>query len=367
MKKFSYLFACVAIAVAGVLVSCSKSDDSVSAPKITSNVVLEDFDAYVLEASSNVSATFTVGNESKTGTEVEFITPDKSITVPVKADGYLDQTAEVNFSDLMRVTWIYVEMFKPSTNLVAQEDAKGKTIGNDEANEKATGAKVELEVPADLNISGNTTDPFSVTAFKPAPKTIPLESLKVNQKLKASILGLLCKPDGATFDKPLTLSVTMDDLKDLDIEVPDASDVKLNGNTLSFQVSHFSIYDILMNGTIESLTKGEKEVYNNTVLINKGENKVDVSINVGYESDSKIEEVQQYLTYLFGTPLKKLSKNVVFTADGFGSANIVIRQAYYDVTFSYGNIKASARIWAEPACTVTTSANTSIHSGGSIR
>jgi len=88
MKKISSFVACFAIAMAGVLSSCSSSDTP-AAPKVVSDVVVEE--TYTLKVTSNVDARFTYGNavkQLKAKKEETITFTSKEFSYEVSATGY---------------------------------------------------------------------------------------------------------------------------------------------------------------------------------------------------------------------------------------------------------------------------------------
>ena len=371
MRKFSLIWSVAAIAVAGVLsTSCVRSDNGITrnAPEVVSDDLLDD--SYQLVLTSNVASTFTLGTESKTGTEVSFSTTSNPVTVTVKADGYIEQTFEVTFSDENRTFSLPVELMKPSTNQVDQAAAKGATVANDAANQAATDTKAAIEVPGDVTVSGNTTDDFSVTVINKAPEPVQVEELEVNKEESAPIASLVCTPDGATFDKPLTLSAVIEGGEGLEYEVPNAKagTMKVEGNKVSFQVDHFSVWDILVKATLTAVSEGEETIYETSRRVSNGETTISITYPVyaGFESDAT-GILADWLIKNFGETKTKIEKTGTVTVENEGSVSIKIKQKFYDFTFKSGDVQFKARVYGEVTSEVNGQVSTAGHSGGSGR
>lgn len=367
MKKISSFVACFAIAMAGVLSSCSSSDTP-AAPKVVSDVVVEE--TYTLKVTSNVDARFTYGNavkQLKAKKEETITFTSKEFSYEVSATGYAKIDGTVKFSDDQKVTAITLELVKESTNKVAQSSAKGNTVSNDAANQKATGSDAAIEVPSDVNVSGNTTDAFSVTACPPAPEVSAVEDIAVNKVEESGVLSLSCTPDGATFSKPVTLKATIPGASGLALSVPGASNVKQSGNEISFEVDHFSVWDIVLQATVQSITEGTQQIASLSMLVNNGENTFTFNKNIGIECNSSNELVQAFLASEFGNSSSKQPTTGKFMVDGSGSATIVVNQAYKDISFRSGTVTFTVRVWGECGSTITTTSDTSKHSGGVAR
>lgn len=368
MKKISFFVACVAIAMAGMLSSCSSSDTP-AAPQVVSDVVVDEAN-YTLKVTSNVDARFTYGNAVKQlkANKQESITfTSKEFSYEVSATGYAKIDGTVKFSDKQKVTAITLELVKESTNKVAQSAAKGNTVTNDAANQKATEASAAIQVPSDVNVSGNTTDAFSVTACTPAPTVSAGEDIKANQTEESGVLSLSCTPDGATFSKPVTLKATIPGASGLALSIPGASNVKQSGNEISFDVNHFSVWDIVLQATVQSITEGSMQVASLSMLVNNGENTFTFNKNIGVEGSSSNALVQAFIASNFGNTSSKQATTGKFMADGSGSATIVVNQSYRDISFKSGTVTFTVRVWGECSSTITTSSDTSKHSGGTGR
>jgi len=250
---------------------------------------------------------------------------------------------------------------------VAQSSAKGNTVSNDAANQKATGSDAAIEVPSDVNVSGNTTDAFSVTACPPAPEVSAVEDIAVNKVEESGVLSLSCTPDGATFSKPVTLKATIPGASGLALSVPGASNVKQSGNEISFEVDHFSVWDIVLQATVQSITEGTQQIASLSMLVNNGENSFTFNKNIGIECNSSNELVQAFLASEFGNSSSKQPTTGKFMVDGSGSATIVVNQAYKDISFRSGTVTFTVRVWGECGSTITTTSDTSKHSGGVAR
>lgn len=362
MKKFSLMFATAAIVAGGMLTaSCSDSDNESSKSVVVKEIVFDQ--KRTVKLTANVDTKFTIGNVSKTGKVVEFEVNGNTATIKAEVEGYVPQEATIDFSKNQGAAAIQFEMIKESTNLVAQEDAKGNSVTNDAANQQATGVASAIEVPADVVITGNTTDPFSITAFVPAPEVVDIDDVKPNVELSAPVLGFECDPDGAQFDKPVTISAILPGSEGFDIVLPGAKNVVREGDKISFTKDHFSNQLLQFPIKIVSIKGGAKQIYNATLKATDG------SLDVTYKENAGFEGALSGYWYdiavsLFGSPLQQVEKTITVNYEGQGSVNVVIEQAYSDVTVVCGSKTTTVRYWGEITATATGMADQG-HSAGS--
>lgn len=348
MKKLSLMFAAVAIVAGGMLTtSCSDGDNGSAKDVVVKEIVLGKMKT--IKLTSNVDTKFTIGNVSKTGKVVEFEVDGNNATIKAEVEGYVPQEAKIDFSNNQNASAILINMIKKSTNLVAQEDAKGHSVANDATNQKAMGVESVIEVPVDVVITGNTTDPFAITTFVPAPDVVDLDDVKSGKEVKTAVVGFDCDPDGAQFDKPVTISAILPGSEGFDIAVPGAKNFVREGDKISFTVEHFSNQLVEFLSQYGSVTEGSKQIYNATLKATGG------SVNVTYKENSGFEGatsgLSEYWTAiaisLFGSSLQQVEKSLTVLFDGAGSVNVVIEQAYYDVELISGTQSAKVRVWGE--------------------
>lgn len=327
MKKFSFMFATAAIVAGGMLtVSCSDSDNEAVKEVVVKKVELDD--VKTIQLTSNVDTKFTIGNVSKTGKVVEFEVNGNTATIKAEVEGYVPQEATIDFSKNQNAAAIVFDMVKKSTNLVPQEDAKGHSVASDAANQKATGVVSAIEVPADVVITGNTTDPFAITTFVPAPEVIDLDGVKKNVEVKVPVLGFECDPDGALFDKPVTLSAVIPGIEGFDISVPGAKNLVREGDKISFTVDHFSSHMVEINAIAEGIIRGNRQLVNVTVETKGGLMNLPFNMYSGFTLEgADISGLWNlYGTAAFGSPLRTVGSSIDMEVDGVGTLNVVIEQ-----------------------------------------
>ncbi len=362
MKKFSLMFATAAIVAGGMLtVSCSDSDNEAVKEVVVKKVELDD--VKTIKLTSNVDTKFTIGNISKTGKVVEFEVDGNIVTIKAEVEGYVPQEATIDFSKNQNAAAIQFEMMKKSTNLVPQEDAKGHSVASDAANQKATGVVSAIEVPADVVITGNTTDPFAITTFVPAPEVIDLDDVKKNVEVKIPVLGFECDPDGALFDKPVTISAVIPGIEGFDISVPGAKNLVRDGDKISFSVEHFSLHMLEINALITGLSEGVVNLLNTTVRVNDGSMTVPFSQYSGFEG-AVSHLWNLYGTATFGSPMQKIDNELKLEVQGVGNARVVIEQERVSLTLASGTQEATLHVYRRVNATAEGTETGTVHSNG---
>lgn len=362
MKKFSLMFATAAIVAGGVLTaSCSDSDNESSKEVVVKEIVLDQ--EKTIQLTSNADTKFTIGNVSKTGKEVEFVVDGNSATIKAEVDGFVPQEANIDFSKNQNASAILIDMMKKSTNLVGQEEAKGHSVVNDAANQQATGVVSAIEVPADVVITGNTTDPFAITAFVPAPDVVDVDNVKTGDEVAVPVLGFECDPDGALFDKPVTISATIPGIEGFDIDVPGAKNLVCEGDKVSFTVAHFSKSFLRIKAKLRKKTLKSKQIHNVTLAAKNGSLEVPFMLYAGFEGNPT-KWWKNYATSMFGSPLKQIKKKIKVIFEGTGSVIVVIDQNVHELELVSGSQTLLVSVMGDITPTATGKADQG-HSAGS--
>ena len=362
MKKFIFFLAAAVVTTLGLSVSsCSSSDDD--NPNV-SPVVAET--SNVLTVTTNVNATITFDGQTQANTRTAtFKTTKSSASLTVSASNYLEQKADVKFAADNKTQAISITLVKESTNKVSQAEAKGNTVTNDAANKSAV-AEASITVPSDVNITGSNAD-FSATAYIPAPEVVA-EKLKENVVEKGAVLGVACEPDGAVFDKPVTVSFKVADAEGCEFETADGGKVENNNGVLSTEVMHFSNVVFRMIVTVVSATEGS-DVTNANINITNGSNTYEYYQPAGFTSSVVANGLKAlFLRSMFGANNLRVRRVVNFTSNAAGSAVLSIVQKYIDYTFRSGTQTFTARVYRGAEFEVTSTSNETVtpsHSGGS--
>ncbi|MBR1548556.1 MAG: hypothetical protein IJ637_07520 [Prevotella sp.] len=381
MKNFKFLIPAAALMAVSVLsTSCWREDNSSTQVKTTE---LEIPVVYSLTVTSNVEATFEVAGETQTGTEVTFDNlKDANVSVKATATDAAysipsnSQTLAVEFSEEKTTAVADFSFAKASSVQVDQATAKASSepVKNDNDNAEEFGS-VEITVPQDVVITGNTTDPFSVVAFTPAEKVevdeTPAGEDAVNQDIEVPALTLSCEPDGAQFSPALPVKAYIG-------EEAAGMDMVVDGNTytvddegyINYEAPHFSLSKIKVAATAVVPTLAMTRIATTDVAIREGANKLNYTEKAGFEVLDAAKPtgiVMKILQSVYGKWVEEVPYIVDYSSTATGNGTIEVTQPYKDIVFKSGKKTFKIRLWSKVSITVTAPANveTTGHSGGS--
>jgi hypothetical protein len=191
MKQLKFLtIAAAMFVVVASLSSCFRSDDPVGPESVDISV---DPKTYSITVTSTAEATFSIdvpatavtSADKKSVVFSDIKTFDTTINITatlVNAEGYVtpSQTAQVMFeSDGNNDREIAFDFVKLSTETKTQEEVMNATT-DVEVSSNPTEYESQLIIPAGTQATGNTTDPYSITCYAPAPRVINLFPKKNN-------------------------------------------------------------------------------------------------------------------------------------------------------------------------------------------
>lgn len=342
MRKIKFLGVLAALfAVSISLTSCNRSDDPVGKDKVTD---IKTPKSSVL-ATSNVSAKYSIDAAATSdfaadGKKAIFRDIESSsvkITAEytgADADKYVNakQTATVNFSSKpygVPIDFVFVEKSVPVAQAVAIGGAP--VVNKDQAVTVAS-----ITVPEGTTVSGST-EGFAITAYK-TPANI-LTAIAKGDKVKAGGYVLSCQPDGAKFDKPVTLKVFVGKgLAGLPLTLESGNEsvegkVDADG-TVSFKVSHFSdwILKLPLKTLSEPTSFSDLIPPIQTINAVSGENKFSYTKKIGFDVDlvqgnaKAFQFICDVLQSIYGDFNSSLTEEASFTVDGAGIANVSVFQ-----------------------------------------
>jgi hypothetical protein len=348
MGKIKFLGLLAALfAVSISLTSCNRSDDPVGKDKVTD---IKTPKSSVL-ATSNVSAKYSIDAAATSdfaadGKKAIFRDIESSsvkITAEytgADADKYVNakQTATVNFSSKpygVPIDFVFVEKSVPVAQAVAIGGAP--VVNKDQAVTVAS-----ITVPEGTTVSGST-EGFAITAYK-TPANI-LADIAKGDKVKAGGYVLSCQPDGAKFDKPVTLKVFVGEgLAGLPLTLESGNEsvegkVDADG-TVSFKVSHFSdwILKLPLKTLSEPTSFSDLIPPIQTINAVSGENKFSYTKKIGFDVDlvqgnaKAFQFICDVLQSIYGDFNSSLTEEASFTVDGAGIANVSVFQNKSKVT-----------------------------------
>lgn len=368
MKKISLLLC--TIALLGTMTSCHRSTDE--SPNVSPVVVDE---TRTLVVTTNTPATITY--EGKTVSSVTTATFEKVAAqgklkiTPVSSDYYDQEEMTIDFYDQLTLL-VDVQLVKKPTIEVSQEDAKsGVEVTNDDQNKQDTDTDASMTVPSTTDITGNTTDPFSITTFVPA-ETV-LESTEDGQEVEANVLVVRCTPDGASFSEPVTVNLAIANSSGFDIDCvsEDGGEslpmTDLGNDKWQVSIPHFSDWFNYLRAVVVETNEGE-EVVTGTSAIVSGNNSISYRVKAGAVETTSLQcvLVTTFLKKKFGAYFQT-TKNATFTSDAAGTAFWRVTQPYKDVTLRSNIMVFTARVYGEPVFEITaTQSGQGGHSGGSV-
>ena len=411
MKTFFYLTSLLLFTAMSVFVSCGDDDDDPFIQKPNTEVTGNDnqnggdsnpndstatdstatvvvatvafTETNTLVVTSNVeNAIFKFAGQTKTGNEATFETAAKTGKLEVSATGKLTVTKNVRFAsdENYQVFEVTLVSQAPSVAATTAEATGAADVTNGDAN-----AAENDGVTASFNVAGNPNiDPstagqdYSVTVFTPAETATAAESLTQGATVSEPVLSLDCQPDGAMFDNPITVKVTVPGANAYEIgcvgENGEEPVYTQTGNELNVQLSHFSVWDIVLKATVVSVTS--ETISLPDIEGDASTGSLTYTFDYGYETETTHGLIQKYLKKVFGVAKKICSKTVTFTPIPNGTAKMKLSQQVKTYTFKSGNATFTAKVYGKvtvesmsvdvPEGFTPTPPTDSISSGGSV-
>ena len=191
MKQFKFLtIAAAMFTVVASLSSCFRDVDPVKPESVDISVEPQKYSLTVTSTaeadfSIDVPATAVPSADKKSVVFTDITTLDSTINITaslINPEGYVtpSQTAQVMFiSDGINEKDIAFDFVKLSTETKTQEEVLN-AITDVEVESNPAEYESQLVIPAGTEATGNTTDPYSMTCYAPAPKVINLFPKKNN-------------------------------------------------------------------------------------------------------------------------------------------------------------------------------------------
>ena len=355
MKKIAFLLC--AAALLGTMTSCHKSHDS---KPTVSPVVLDESRTLIVNVNTPCDITYG-GVTYRNVTKAVFqrtVAQGKLTITPRSSQYYAQDAMDIDFYDKLTLQ-VNVKLAKKPVGKVTQEDAKkGKPVVNDPDNQQLTGVKATFTLPDGTEITGNTTDPISITVFEPA-ETV-LEPVGVGDELEANVLVIRVEPTGARFSTPVPLIVTIRNSTGFDIVCvrPDGTTAQmtdLGNDTWQILLSYGGDWECFLKAEVVEIVNGVEYV-NGTTDIVAGENIVNYPVKAGGKetTNTNCPLVTSFVDKEFGV-YTETTKPATFTSDAAGSATWRVTQPYFVV-----------RVYLEPTFEIVATSEDAQpgHSGG---
>jgi hypothetical protein len=418
MKQFKFLtIAAAMFAIVASLSSCFRSDDPVQPESVDITVEHQKYSVTVTstaeaEFSIDVPATAVTSADKKSVVFTDIKTFDTTINITatlVNAEGYVtpSQSAQVIFeSDGNNDKNIAFDFVKLSTETKTQQEVMNATT-DVEVSSNPTEYESQLIIPAGTVATGNTTDPYSITCYAPAPRVINLFPKKNNGSktrgdgdddygyddddishlgddegdeigdVTVDLMDIYCTPHGAQFSKPIGINVNVDSdlegetliLEDENGEEQEA--VVQSDGSVQFKVNHFSLKKV--KAKIKHLRRGLR--YKPLLLAQFNNVKIEAGCThtVSYNKHLGLQQVNPKkknatLTRFLkkcGEEHKMMDESREISSETGCYADISVYQNSYKYTGRFKNKKYTFRYWGNTGYNLRTRPLSSGHSGGS--
>jgi hypothetical protein len=376
MKKNVLKFASFALGlcVATALTSCHSGEEQEETTVVNNVTQLE---ARTLFVHTNVSATVQgVGfNFSKTGENVEITNAPASGQFKVSADGRQTKTISFNFQD-GAVLYFDIELVSAGKGVpqATAEAAPAGTVNNTDGSDNAeqTGVDASIDFNGATNTNASATGDYSITVFTPDATNTSVDGIKKNDKITEAPLAIECKPDGAVFSSPIKVSLNIPGSAGYVVNVKNGTDVVVpaqDGDKLTADIPHFSVWDVLLVITCGDLTTTTKE-YEAVAAASDG--KATLKVDYGYEADEQTKNsliAKKLLKKMFGREnTEQVSKTVAWEKVD-GTATVKASQVVKTYKFNSGEKNLEITVYGKVTTSVsietTTPEEVKTHGGGS--
>ena len=331
-----------------------------------------------LVITANKTATFTLGSETKSGTNVTFTNAPVKGTVSATA-GSTTKKVKFNFGDAKDLA--YDVIFESEGTAVTQAAAQAgtTTVSNTGANADETGVNAEMDFSGGVvNADATVTGDYSITVVTPTETETSAEELESKKgqddAIQEPVLSLDCKPDGADFSaKPVKVKVNVPNSADYELACTNretdkaAASFVQTGDNMTIELSHFSLWDIILKATVLNV---DKKTIANTFTGSSKDGSLAYTMNYGFDSDNSDAIVAKYLKKVFGINKREISKRVTFSkVDGTAILNVTQQVKVY--TIKSGNKTFTATVYGKADLNLSIETNTpeevKTHDGGSVR
>jgi hypothetical protein len=420
MKQFKFLaIAAAMFTVVASLSSCFRDVDPVHPESVDITVEPQKYSVTVTSTaeadfSIDVPATAVPSADKKSVVFTDITTLDSTINITatlINAEGYVtsSQTASVMFeSDGNNDKDIAFDFVKLSTETKTQEEVLNATT-DVEVNSNPNEYESQMVIPAGTEATGNTTDPYSMTCYAPAPRVINLFPKKNNGSktrgdgdddgnygydddddshledgegdeigdVTVDLVNIHCTPYGAQLNNPAILEIKVGtDLagETLILEYENGEEqesvVQPNG-FVQFKVTSFTLKKV--KGTIKDLRrsseakKAKLTEKTNVKIEAGGTHTISYNKHLGLLQVNPEKENATLTRFLkkCGEEHKMMDESREISSETGCYADILIYQKYYKFTGKLGENKYTFRYWGNTGYNLTTRPLSTGHSGGS--
>ncbi len=376
-KNFAVL-ASVAV-VAASFTSCHRASDSSEETPVTPVVettVVKSANTLVVKLSNNIAKAQYNGKDATatSGTVYTWTNADAggAITVVANAGVNIVPVNPVVVAFGNRNTLVYeIDVQKVSAGESQAAVESGTEVTNDKDNQDSNdGAKVSLKLPTGVKPDyKGATGEYSLTLFVPAQKQMAPEDVQEGTPLVVTPYAVNCEPSGADFPEPgVHTEINIEGIEEIgndgilfqhDDGTP-ANRKAVNGNTLSGDLPHFSVWNVIVNALCTGSTEGSVKLAEGN--LSKGTNAISYDENCGVKFDVR-GVLATFVKLTFGASYTSVPKTATINAQGTGT--YVINQKTYTKTFKAGKKTFSVTVYGEVTSTTSINVPVPTHNGGS--
>lgn len=359
-------------AAAFALCACHDHDDSEDMEVELSHEDTE----YALTVNTNVEANITFNGttySAVTTATFEGVTEAGTVTIDAVDDAYIDQTASIVLGANTSIA-LDVTLVKRSTETITLEETttEESSISNDETNQEESGVEATVTVDAGTTITNaedlEDTD-LSTTVYVPAAAEAD-DNVEEGDTYQSDVLVVDCTPDGAEFDQPVTIQVTIADAEGTSVncvstEGDHADNVQVGTNTLTAEVSHFSAWTFVLNASVTAIST-TTTTQSQTVSVNEGNNTLNYSKYTGFTPGADVQTdglLYNFLKNQFGAPRQEAQGNFSIASSASGKVTYEVVQTIVTYTYVSGSRTFTANVYGAVQLNITD--YTPGHSGGS--
>ena len=348
-------FACGAV-VAISMTSCHSNEVGYDGIKKSNVVEVKATKTLVVNLSRALAAgeslTYNGATGSVSGTTVTFENVADGKTLSLTGSTLIAQSAVVNFGERNTVV-MDVTVVSPSAGTPIPSTGSASDMSDTDTYDGSTST---ITMPASTTSqAGVAGKKLSITMY--APMMPPITDLSVGEK-KVTPYDLFCEPEGVTFSTPVKISTDLPGSEQCNVKYVYKNNASeetgtLNGTKLDAELTHFSIWEILLRVNIVSYEESVEQI--GAGSLNAGANSVSYNEKAGYDSDVK-GVLARTLSAMFGAKAVSVPKSSVFTVDV--PSTYVLYQRVKVVTLRSGNRTFVARVYGSVYSEITADAQT---------
>jgi len=350
----------VALGLCGVFAftSCHKGEDSPAVNTVVvDNVVYETSRTIEVRITNNIAANIAINGTAlaQTGTTATFegnnVPKTGKIVVTPTDKNRLAKEIEYKYNNNEDYL-VFDVVIDAATATVSQNEAESgaKEVNNDGINAEETGVKASIDFNGQSNTNAAATGDYSITVYTPAGDAA-VDNLKQNDVVEEPVIGLICRPDGATFEQPITVKLVVPDSEGCDVACYYDGDVKgeeatlvQSGNNISIQVPHFSIWDVLLKVKVASVSTTSEPLKQITTDAADGE--IRYTVPSGFSSNDIDHALfGKFLRKTFGAEKRDINKRITFKKVQNATAKLTGSQAVHHYTLQSGERTFSVDVY----------------------